>query len=385
MIGRSLAKFQTSVQKGIEMATGKEIQAWCDDAMFSAQSIDREAGPQVFLLSCNPDPLGSIAACAKAYEGQFVESLSQITDKERKYYLREVQKSVLVMPLETVQFHFRISGVTRGFTHQMVRQRSAAYAQESTRFAVKEDVPVGRPPSLDGTIRQDQHWMRSAKDLYPAMTPGGAGWNDAHTNAVDQFNARNKSKEQIWRERWDSLVAEIDETYNDLVNSGMPAEDARGLLPTNLLTQINYVTDLRGLKEHAGLRLCTQAQFEWRLVWAQMIQAIRDYGASQTYSATLTQQDVDQMLGCNEVGDVYGNLSSQWQFDALAEIFKPICYYRGSCQFMAEIDRKCTIRDRVNANAAANVPSSEWEINKGLGYIQPISPSEWMADAKAAR
>ena len=358
--------------------TSKEIQAWSDEAMFSAEKIDQDKGPEVFLLSCNPDPLGSIAAAAKAYKGEFVESLSQITDEERRYYLTEVQKSVLAMPLESVQFHFRIRGVTRGFTHQMVRQRTAAYSQESTRFAVKEDVPVGLPPSIQSTKSADEYW---AEEEITAV----AGWTREHLTERGEelaYIERNAGKEQLWRMKWDEAVEKVEEVYNYLVNAGMPAEDARGLLPTNLLTQINYITDLRGLKEHAGVRLCTQAQFEWRQVWAQMVKAIRDYGNFVDY------------LAPNNPGDysAIGQFSSKWQFDALADIFRPICYYRGSCQFEADFDRKCSIRDRVEAFSQANVPSTKWnETGHTLAFpeddqdIEPIFPAEWLLDPGAAR
>ena len=68
------------------MSKRNEVSVWADEAMFRAQSIDRTSGPRVFLLSCNPDPLGSIAACAKAYIGEFVEDLSQITDDGLQHY-----------------------------------------------------------------------------------------------------------------------------------------------------------------------------------------------------------------------------------------------------------------------------------------------------------
>lgn len=339
------------------MNSGKEVQAWADEAMFSAQSIDRKSGPQVFLLSANHDPLGSIAAAAKAYKGEFVESLRQITDDERRYYLREVQKSVLAMPLESVNFHFRITGVTRGFTHQMVRQRTAAYSQESTRFAVKEDVPVGLPPSIYKVMSTEER-IEDLRKRMPPMTTDSELWRLA---------TEGRTSEEHWRDMWDDTVQFIAESYNQMVNSGMPAEDARGILPTNLLTQINYITDLRGIKEHAGLRLCTQAQFEWRQVWAQIIQAMRDYGMEVVYH----HPD--------------GWDSSQWQFDALADIFRPICYYRGSCQFQAEFDRKCSIRDRVERNSEIGRPSTEWDQPGGDGAPMPIFPVEWLLDPGAAR
>lgn len=377
----------------------KEISKWADKAMFKAEEIDRAAGPQVFLLDAPSDPLGNIAAAAKAYKGEFVSSLAEITDEERHYYLEQVQKSVLEMPLESVSFMFRITGVTRGFTHQMVRQRTAAYSQESTRFAVKETVPVGLPPSLAGTIHRAE-WRSLQAD----------GRGDMPEEEWLKYEEKWATPGQRQRFQWDTACDVTEKVYNTLVDTGMPAEDARGLLPTNLLTQINYITDLRGLKGHAGLRLCTQAQFEWRLVWAQIVKAIRDYGIWQHYWRPYENMDIRLELGEPDLSDDGKSIlvPSAWQFDALADIFKPICYYRGSCQFGADFDRACSIRGRVDANAEIGRPSTEWDkehdaVDEGelvvgfsgrqivrtpLGipaFIPAIHPSEWLLDAGAAR
>ena len=332
----------------------KQVQKWADVAMFTAKPIDTDAGPQVQLLSCNNDPLGTIAAAALMYEGKSVETLVEISDEQRRYYLKQTQLSTLAAPLEFVNFHFIISGVTRGFTHQMVRQRTATYTQESTRFAVKETVPVGLPPSLNGTLPWPEFVKKSNE-----------GWRGVDD---DEWHKRQASREQLWRKAWDHAVGTIEHVYNDLINSGMPAEDARGLLPTNLLTRINYNTSLRGLLEHSGLRLCTQAQFEWRLVWTKMMEAIRKYGHGPTYATPM------------------GAVSSEWQFDELSKIFKPICYQKGSCQFLSDVDRACTIRDRVQRNANAGRSSSEWHLASDVhDDIKAIRDEEWMLNPAAAR
>jgi flavin-dependent thymidylate synthase len=349
----------------------KDVQKWADKAMFKAEEIDVAKGPQVQLLSCNNDPLGTIASAAKMYKGESVTSLAQITDEERHHYLDDVRKNALAAPLEFVNFHFIISGVTRGFTHQMVRQRTATYTQESTRFAVKEDVPVGLPPSLEGTLPWIVYLGKLAETI-----PDIANWE---RGSFIDFARRQASREQLWRKLWDQHVEATGTAYNALVNSGMPAEDARGLLPTNLLTRINYNTSLRGLLEHSGLRLCTQAQFEWRLVWLKIIEAIREYGKYQSYQLAFT-------------GDKHNweePRDSAWQFDELSRIFKPICYQKGSCQFLSDVDRACTIRDRVQLNAEMNRPSSEWDVvgtQAGTNLrVQPIETKEWMLDPTAAR
>lgn len=356
---------------------GNEIQKWADKAMFLADEIDPDEGPQVHLLSCNPDPLGTIAAAALMYEGKSVASLVEITDDQRRYYLDQVQRSVLEAPLEFVNFHFIISGVTRGFTHQMVRQRTATYTQESTRFAVKETVPVALPPSLIGTMPWEEWLDVATKQVFP-MLERTTQLTQAQFKIVENHAEVIAEEKQLWRREWDAANRRVEDVYNHLVGTGMPAEDARGLLPTNLLTRINYNTSLRGLKDHAGVRLCTQAQFEWRQVWAQMVKAIRVYGSNTYYDIPNNQNSMH----------VKHRASSAWQFNALADIFKPICYYKGRCQFMSDVDRHCSIRDRVEQFANLGIPSTKW--SEGVGNevtpdVPAIHPSEWLMDPAAAR
>jgi flavin-dependent thymidylate synthase len=382
------------------VATGKTVQKWADSAMFTAEPIAAEDGPKVYLLSMTPDPLGTIAAACKGYEGKFVHDLSEVTDAEREHYFAEVQKTHLKAPMEFVQFHFLIEGVTRGFTHQMVRQRMATYVQESTRFAVKEDMPVALPPSLAGTEGGASRRVREAfAGNRLEFTTGPDGWeaDDAASQAYLDQLARVPANERQ-REQWDAAVKQMGQAYKNMVDAGMPAEDARGLLPTNLLTRIQYRTDLRALLEHGGNRLCTQAQFEWRTVFAKIVEAIRSYDP--------------------KVHPANGR-TSRWQFEKLSNLFRPICYLTGKCEFKANFDRKCSIRERVDANASINRPSSEWdkqfvadrmpnpvrephavELNwpwattkevEGFGrvpdrpIIPAIRPAEWLLDPGAAR
>lgn len=366
------------------MGYGKEVQNWVDPAMFAAEEQDAQ-GPRVQLLSCTSDPLGTIASVADAYKGKFHESLAEIADSERRFYLDDVRKNVLLAPLEFVHFHFRITGVTRGFTHQMVRQRTAAYAQESMRFAVKETMPVALPPSLAGTMS----WSVWIKECRKQLFPAGIEFNNkkhAHDTMimVDKYAEEQASPQQIHRRIWDETVADISKAYNTLVNSGMPAEDARGLAPTSVLTQLNYTTSLRHLIDHAGLRLCTQAQFEWRLVWVEIIKAIREYGKTQMYLRPIPDELSELRTGHLDEQQ----MNAAWQFDTIADLFKPICYKTGKCEFMSEGDRFCTIRERVNAFHDLGIPSTRWnepieDVDKNL--IGPILDEEWLADPKAAR
>lgn len=270
---------------------------WADKAMFEAEPMQTE-GPAVHLLWMTPDPLGAIAAACMMYEGRVVRDLNKVTDAERIHYAEQVNKTKLKAPLEFVKFHFLLEGVDRAFTHQLVRQRTAVYAQESLRFAVKENFAseAAVPPSIT-----------NMKENHPT------------------------------RQRWHEHMKAVEEFYNYLVANGVPAEDARAMLPHNVTTRLHYATDLRNLSEHAGNRLCTQAQFVWRDVFNKIYMAIRKFSDGGT---ALTNMD----------------------------LFKPACYQAGHCPFQADFDRGCTIRERADR-----------------GAFDEIQDWEWMLDERAAR
>lgn len=335
-----------------------ELFRWGDSQQYLAEPMPEEAKgsdgkvrPTVTLLSATSDPLGVLAAIVGVYEGRITRSVSEITDDQRREALEAMQATVLDGALEAIQFTFLIEGVSRDFTHQAVRNRFSFFAQESLRFAVPEnwahDIPY--PPSL---ARDD-------------------GTHEMELNRV----------------RWKDALADAQFAYERLVNSGVPAEEARKLLPHAILTRYYWVVSLRTLLQEAGKRTCTQAQFDWRLVMAGVAKALRDH----RYHQNLTRYRPD---GRHEPVES----SDGWQFKAFADLIRPVCYQEGKCGFMAKFDRGCTIRERVDANAAMGRPSSEWHTDssfvgspghtvdsKGRKIAKAIDPAEWAADPGAAR
>lgn len=332
----------------------KEIAHWADESMFRAEAQDAN-GPSVVLLAGPPDPLGLIAQTAKTYQGIFPEGLHTITDEDREYYVKDVGKNMLGSPMETVQFTFQIKGVTRAFTHQLVRQRHGTYQQESMRFAVKEDFPVKTPDSLLGVKDKRER----AADFCALMgwpvrysEDEGSHWQRALATVTEKASQLEKRLDV-----WNETVIMLSDAYNWLVDDGMAAEEARGLAPTDILTNINYTTSLRALMDMSGMRLCTQAQHEWKTVWLQILDAMVKFGEKQTYEGCEKDRAIfPTRPGANEPWTG----SSAWQYSAIAKMFAPICYQTGSCKWQSDFDRYCVIRDRVQANAAINRPSSEW-------------------------
>jgi hypothetical protein len=192
---------------------GREVSTFVDKAMFDAEPERAWDRPRVHLLSATPDPLGAVAAFAMMYEGRVVRDLAEITDDERRHYFDECFKTALKTPLEAIDLHFMVEGLTRASWDQMRTQRTAVFAGESLRFAVKPDLKesVRRGPMVRGRV-EERCW----------------------DNAIDQVSA----------------------AYHYLIGQGVPAEDARGLLPMNVLTRGHWKTNLRNLEAEVGKRLC---------------------------------------------------------------------------------------------------------------------------------
>lgn len=317
------------------------VENWGDKQQYHAEphqgDPNRGVEPEVYLVSMTADPLGVMAALNGIYGGKVNRSTADVTDDERYQALHDMQNSHLTAPLETIDLHFLIDGVDRAFTHQLVRQRTAMYGQESMRFAVLGDLidATTLPPSLQGTERAPEAIYGSLKEL-------------KETRAY-QF----LGKQERQRMKWDWLIRQIDNVYHELVEDGMPAEEARGLLPHATATRIHFKTDLRAIIPHAGNRLCTQAQFHWRMVWTKMLVAIR-----------------------NAVPEDHPH---RWQYEAIAgaQWFRPACYQLGHCPFKGTFDRACSIRPKVDELEKQGVPTNEWDT------VIPVS--EWLMNPGAAR
>lgn len=387
------------------MSTSKELSKWSDGFMFKAEESNAAEGVKAYLLGAPNDPLGHIAACAKMYKGEVVRDLRDVTDEERQAYLKDVQKTILGMPLEAVQLHFMIEGVTRSLTHQAVRQRTAAYAQESMRFAVKEDMAtaVALPPSLADTKPFDEMVER---DLEARLISGlqnkptDAEWMaDFRAGLRQEILNGGHGDAQKWRLRWDESLRNNSDAYLDLVNDGMPAEDARGMAWHNTTTRYNYITNLRNFYAEMAKRLSDQAQFEWRSVAMNLALAMRAFGERTTYEVRMRWADLRELTRREEVEWVRDDnqfpptddeivtvtRSSYWQYEALSNEMKPVDFVIGRRAFGADFDRPSRIGERVDEFARNGVPSSEWTSGSVEHGIPPIHPAEWLLDPNSAR
>jgi flavin-dependent thymidylate synthase len=159
----------------------------------------------------------------------FDKDPSTWTDSEKMEHL-EYAKNTIKSSMEFVDYTFRISGVSRAFTHQFVRTRTGSYAQESQR-------------TVD---------VRGSEFVVPESIVG--------------------NEEALLA--WETADEAIRDAYSKMVDLGIPVGDARGILPTNVSTSIVAKFNLRTLSDMAKTRLCTRTQGEYQEVFKQMKKAV---------------------------------------------------------------------------------------------------------------
>lgn len=160
-------------------------------------------------------------------------------------------------------------------------------------------------------------------------------------------------------------------------------------MPTNVVTRLNYITNLRSFYDTMSKRVGDQAQFEWRLVIAAMVRAMQDFGSKSTYRVWVNKTESlgDEVFKIirEEDDSMLVERSSRWQYDALVAEIKPVEFSLGRRAFGADFDRPSRIGERVDAFAAMGVPSSRWIEGAPEYNIPGINPAEWLLDPHSAR
>ncbi len=131
-------------------------------------------------------------------------------------------------PLEQVWFEFGISGVSRAFSHQFVRHHIGISFEQ-----------------------QSQRYVAFKKGEFPYTIP----------ETVKRKGMADKMEEAFDR---------LGELYQEMIDAGIPAEDARFLIPNAASTNFKIVVNFLELLHICDLRLCTRAQWEFRQVASQM-------------------------------------------------------------------------------------------------------------------
>ena len=177
---------------------------------------------KVTLIQSTPNPIETIAQIASiCYDSNPSNPMKLV---EHCY------KNGHLSVMEHIYFTFKIEGISRACSHQLVRHRHCSFTQRSQRYCSEDGFKVILPPSIE----------------------------------------KNYSSECDY----DHIVRDIDETYAELQNSGIPNEDARYILPNACETSLYLSCNLRELIHMSNERLCRRAQWEIRELVQQMVSLV---------------------------------------------------------------------------------------------------------------
>lgn len=190
---------------------------------------------KVVLLQHTPDPELTVALAARlCYSKVGIEELKQkLTSSDINSFLDKIMSLGHQSVLEHASFTFGIEGISRVTSHQLVRHRVASYSQQSQRYVShKEQFGVVVPPEI----------------------------------------ASNSEMRALF----ETEMQRLHESYARMVDAGIPAEDARYLLPNATETKIVVTMNARELLHFFGVRCCERAQWEIRAMSVEMLNVVRD-------------------------------------------------------------------------------------------------------------
>jgi thymidylate synthase (FAD) len=191
---------------------------------------------EVSLLTYTPQPEQLVAAAARlCYSSKTATQVrDDFDDSNTTQFISNLISMGHYSPFEHISFTFAIDGVSRALSHQLVRHRiGASFSQKSQRY-VKNHQPeqIVRPR----TVAANQQ----AKDIF------------------------------------DKAIEDVYAAYERLLEMGLPAEDARYLLPNATATNLVVTMNARSLLHFFELRCCRRAQWEIRELAERMLVLVKD-------------------------------------------------------------------------------------------------------------
>ena len=188
----------------------------------------------VTLIEHTPNPERTVALAARlCYSPTSIDDLREkLAASDIESFLDKIMSLGHHSVLEHASFTFGIEGISRVTTHQLVRHRIASFSQQSQRYV-------------------------SHKEEFASIMPDTI--------------AGNPEARQIFA----SMSETVHKAYAQLIDMGIPAEDARYILPNATETKIIMTMNARELLHFFALRCCQRAQWEIREMSDEMLRLVK--------------------------------------------------------------------------------------------------------------
>ncbi|MDI6792109.1 MAG: FAD-dependent thymidylate synthase [bacterium] len=188
---------------------------------------------RVELIAFTPQPEWVVAAAARlCYSAVGIPEITKsLTEVQVGKFVEKLMKIGHHSPFEHVSFSFGIEGISRVTSHQLVRHRIASYSQQSQRYVSYQELPCIIPSTI--------------------------------------------SQEPELAEIFNKTIDNLKKLYATLLERGVPAEDARYVLPNAMETKIVVTMNARELLHFFTLRCCRRAQWEIRAMADEMLRQVK--------------------------------------------------------------------------------------------------------------
>jgi thymidylate synthase (FAD) len=188
----------------------------------------------VTMIEHTPNPERTVALAARlCYSPTSIDDLREkLAASDIESFLDKIMSLGHHSVLEHASFTFGIEGISRVTTHQLVRHRIASFSQQSQRYV-------------------------SHKEEFTSIMPDTI--------------AKNSEARQIFA----FMSKTVHKAYAQLIEMGIPAEDARYILPNATETKIIMTMNARELLHFFALRCCQRAQWEIRDMSVEMLRLVK--------------------------------------------------------------------------------------------------------------
>ncbi|GHT23635.1 flavin-dependent thymidylate synthase [Endomicrobiia bacterium] len=211
---------------------------------------------KIKLLKFTNDPEKICAVAAKLCRSS--ENIDEISGNFTKEKIKELLSRIIssghYSVLEHSSFTFGVEGISRVLLAQLTRHRIASFSVQSQRCVRFE-------------------------------------------NGVEYVVPDTIKKNKTLLKKYDDFLKNTETLYKEFLDEGIPAEDARYILPNASATKIVITMNARELKHFFSLRCCNRSQWEIRDMACLMLNLVKKKAALLFFDAG---PDCVRK-GCNEV------------------------------------------------------------------------------------
>jgi len=170
--------------------------------------------------------------------------------KTNKEYLKNIIKSQHGSVLEHSVWNFIICGVSRSFTHELVRHRAGwGYSQLSQRFVDESETDFVEPDLISADEEMHEIWYKCIE------------------NIIENY--------KLILEKLKEKVSEKYPNLNQVMRKKLVRQTARSILPNATETKIFITANARALRHFIELRGSLTADVEMRKVAVKMLRLMQ--------------------------------------------------------------------------------------------------------------